>query len=535
MRLTLAEIALALGCGMDSLVWEAPRAEAAVEKRPAGEYAAPSLRELSRARLENGGGDSSPSSAALPEKAPWAQAVPTGCRTDSREVKPGNLFFCLKGERADGHDFALHAARAGAVAIIAERNPFMGLPAGTGSGQPLPPVFLVPDALRALWRLAVCHRDTSLARVVGVTGTSGKTSVKEVLARVLAERGQTERNFLNLNNQIGLPLSMLNASADASFWVMEAGISKPHDMDELGAILRPDVALVLNVGEGHLEGLGDRGVAHYKAKLLDYIMPGGAAVVSADYADLAAEAAEREDTLAAKGIELVWFSTARSDVYCHVAYAGQSASGGNLFQTRIAGRLVMVEAPFRGSLGAENVAAVIAVAVTLGLTMAEVDSGLAHAELPVQRFACETLGGFTLVDDSYNANPLSTMRALETVRDMANEQGLPLILVMGEMGELGSGAESAHVRLGRAMAEAEPQVVFWKGGQGDAVRRGLASGGYKGGFYPVAGGQDFSVLLEESGMEKGVVLFKGSRMNKLERLLDIFRECAIRPGEADAV
>ncbi|MDE7065497.1 MAG: UDP-N-acetylmuramoylalanyl-D-glutamyl-2, 6-diaminopimelate--D-alanyl-D-alanine ligase, partial [Desulfovibrionaceae bacterium] len=177
----------------------------------------------------------------------------TGVARDNRDIVPGDLFVCIPGERVDGHDFAMAAVQAGAAAVLARRE----LP----EVPPSVPVLRVDDTVKALGRLAAAWRMRTRAKVVGITGTAGKTTVKEVLAQVLSVQGPTERTAKNHNNQIGLPLSILNAAEDAAFWVMEAGISHAQDMEELAPVLRPDIGLVLNAGAGHTAGLGGRGVA----------------------------------------------------------------------------------------------------------------------------------------------------------------------------------------------------------------------------------------------------------------------------------
>ncbi|MDL2216871.1 UDP-N-acetylmuramoyl-tripeptide--D-alanyl-D-alanine ligase [Desulfovibrio sp. OttesenSCG-928-M14] len=530
MRLNLGEVATGLGCGRGMVIWDGPGDALATPGKscewPTGHT---SLKSLARKRsgLEKEPDPSSQTSEIIDwEKEAWASLVATGAKVDSREIEPGDLFFCLPGERTDGHDFALDAARAGASAIIALRNPFLN-EAGeeaAAQGMVFPPVFLVEDVREALWRLAICHRGTSLARVVGITGTAGKTSVKEVLGQILEGRGRTERNPKNFNNQIGLPLSMLNASADASFWVMEAGISEADDMDELGRILRPDIALILNVGQGHIQGLGDRGVAAYKARLLDYIQPGGTAVISADYPELNAEVAARKKDLALRNIEVLRFSIISHDVFCRAEYEGPTYSASGQYWLSVQGTEYLLETPFRGEFGSENVAAIVAVATHLGLTLPEIRHGFARAELPHQRFSCTRYENFTLVDDSYNSNPLSAKRMIRAAQGMAWEYGLPFILVMGEMLELGVESQAAHEDLARTMAEAKVESVFWKGGQVAAVRRGLRQGQYQGDFYPVASADEMRSLLHEFDMQRGLVLFKGSRSNRMEELLEIFKE-----------
>jgi UDP-N-acetylmuramoyl-tripeptide--D-alanyl-D-alanine ligase len=532
MRLNLGEIAMSLGCNPGMVIWDG--LGAGTGRMRVVESAPSSLKALARQRalgVSASRGEYDPVQGFdCFEHAPWAGLICTGAQIDSRNTQPGNLFFCLPGEHADGHDFAFDAARAGAIAIVASRNPWSGK-AGDAADLILPPVFLVDDVRRALARVAKCHRETCLARVIGITGTAGKTSVKEVLAQVLEMRGRTERNPLNLNNQIGLPVSMLNASADASFWVMEMGISEDGDMDELGEILHPDVGVILNVGDGHVSGLGELGVAVHKARLLDYIQPGGAAVISTDYADLNRQVDERLSALSRRGVQVLRFShLSNNDVFARAAYVGSGAEGG-IYKVWTKDFHFEVNTPFRGDFGSENVAAIAAVAIKLGLSQEAISEGFASARLPEQRFRAECYPRCTLLDDSYNANPLSSSRMLQAARSMADEYGQSLVLVMGEMLELGPKAESAHEALGENMAAVKPEMVFWKGGQADAIARGLRKGGYSGQLYPLSGAQEFDLLLEESDLDNVLVLFKGSRGNKLERLVAVFREKVSPAGE----
>jgi len=397
--------------------------------------------------------------------ASWADLVPTGAQIDSRKVEPGNLFFCLPGEHVDGHDFALAAAKAGASAIVVARNPWSApgseKDADVGDLPPfkgLPPVFLVDDVRRALARIAMRHRDSCQGTVIGITGTAGKTSVKEVLAQVLAMRGRTERNPLNLNNQIGLPVSMLNASPDAAFWVMEAGISEVGDMEELGRMLRPDLAIILNVGDGHVSGLGELGVAVHKARLIDAVQPGGAAVISLDYPDLNTQVDARLGALSRRDVRLLRFSQCSDAVDARAAYTG---SGGT-YRVWTKDQLFEVDTPFRGDFGSENVAAIAAVAVHLGLSPEEIRAGFARAELPEQRFCAQRFARHTLLDDSYNANPLSATRMIQAARSMADEYGQSLALVMGEMLELGEKAQVSHEALGQVWPRRGPRSCSGK-------------------------------------------------------------------------
>lgn len=426
---------------------------------------------------------------------------------DSREAVPGCLFVCIPGEHVDGHLFAGQAVAAGAVAVLAQHDPF----AGNG---PVP-VLVVDDTVRALGLLARAARAKTTATVVGITGTAGKTTVKEVLAQILEQNGETARNKLNMNNQIGLPLSMLNASDTARYWVMEAGISNPGDMDELGDMLRPNLALVLNAGPGHMQGLGDRGVAHYKARFLKYVAPEGMAFVSADYPELVREGrAVRQD--------LFFFSTTGRQVDYRAAYVFPAGEGKGLYRLWLDGDSIDVEAPFQGRFGAENVIAVAAMAHKLGITTELIATGLARAELPKQRFACSREGDWLIIDDSYNSNPLSTSRMLEAAREMAGED--PLVCVLGEMLELGSVADEEHEKLGRLVAEMKAKALFWKGAHVQDVTFGLERERFSGLFCTVTTCADIVEGLRACNVSRGVILFKGSRANHLETFVTAFVE-----------
>lgn len=462
-----------------------------------------------------------------------------GVRSDSRQVEAGDMFVCIAGDNFDGHDFAADVAARGAVVLLAERDPFAD--AVNAEDRPAVIVLIVENAVRALGKLAAWHRLQAKAKVIGVTGTAGKTTVKELLAHVLASQGSVAKNPLNLNNQIGLPLSMLAASGDEDFWVMEAGISEAGDMDELGAILRPGFALILNVGQGHTLGLGQRGVAHYKSLLLAYLMDRegekGQALVSADYDDLVREARSQCR-------EITFFSATGKPLTYRAAYMGAANNASDIeenvdttsimrgrYRVWLDGVAQEIVAPFRGAFGAENVIAVAAMAHMLGLHGETIAKAFATASLPRQRFACKRMGSCTIIDDTYNANPLSMKCMVEAVAEMmvgtsstskgkANAKSHTLTFVLGEMLELGSEAERAHQDLGRLLATTGASAIYWKGGHADNVASGLQRAGYSGYFAVAEDAAHCLELMKDHGMPYGHILFKGSRGNRLE----LFRE-----------
>lgn len=458
----------------------------------------------------------------LPESS--KDKLPSSVVTDSRQVQAGCLFVCIKGERSDGHDFISAAAAQGALAALVSCDVF------AGETPPLPLIYCA-DSVKGLGKLGATQRDKFKGMLIGITGSAGKTSVKEVLSGVLSALGKTSRNYMNLNSQIGLPVSILNADQNAAYWVMEAGISSPQDMDELGEIMRPDLAVVLNVGAAHLAGLEDKGVAYYKTRLLKHLAPGGRALVSADYPDLVREARQT-------GAPVSYFSTRKSDADYYAAYLGPAmqgssgASGRYRVYAKGADNFEVV-VPFRGSYGAENVAAISGAALLAGLPVQKLILGLAGSVLPAQRFALQKRGSFIFIDDSYNANPLSTTRMIESASEIATDNGAPLFLVMGEMLELGAEAAKEHKALGRTMAKSAAKVIVWKGGNAQAIEEGLKDASFNGQFRTASSLEDFSAAMkffegfiskDNEGKPKGVILFKASRSMRLELWAELFKQ-----------
>jgi len=413
---------------------------------------------------------------------------------DSRAVRRGDIFFCIVGQKLDGHEFARQAVENGACAVVA--------------GTPLEldvPVLLVRDTTLAMGRLARVWREKASARVIGVTGSAGKTTVKEMLAQVLASAGMTAKNFRNLNNQIGLPLSILEMSGDEDFWVLELGISRPGDMDELGYILAPDAALLINVGGCHLEGLGSlEGVAEQKSILLDHVRDGGFACVSADYPQLSHECARRS-------LRMATFSGvgASADYSC---LRREGTPDGVAYTLRVKKEEMRCRVSASVHI-AENMAAVAAMAMELGLSLADVESALVEYSPVAQRFVQSQVGSWLFIDDTYNANPVSMARSIREAARLA--EGKRLVLVLGDMLELGEDASRAHRELGGLIAQSGATHCFFRGRHAEDVQAGLE--GFPGFFQKVFGPEEVSQLLSTVRKDEGVMLFKGSRGCKMEQ------------------
>jgi UDP-N-acetylmuramoyl-tripeptide--D-alanyl-D-alanine ligase len=437
-----------------------------------------------------------------------------GAGMDSRAVIPGTLFACIKGARADGHDYAETAAASGAAVVLAER----ALPEVSGQV----PVFVVDDCVAALGRLASAWRAKAGAKVAAVTGTAGKTTVKEMLLAVLGQRFEVAGTKGNYNNQLGLPLTMLACPGSARIWVLELGISRPGDMQELAAIARPDLAVITNIGPAHLEGLGDlAGVARAKAVLAAFLAPGGMVLASRDYPLLWAEIARHTDLVAD-------FSATDQSARFFAAYLGANCTGGR-FSLRLGGEPLAMTLPFFGVHAAENLAAAAGAATLLGAGAADVERGLAGLEIAGGRFRTERLGGLTLIDDTYNANPLSMARSIAAAAETA--AGSPLVLVLGEMRELGSEAAQRHYELGVLIAATPCRAVFFHGGHAEDLHRGLLQAGFTGLFKAVDDPCRFQGEFAGLSLTSGAVLFKGSRSLGMENFFAAAAKAAGGAGE----
>lgn len=448
----------------------------------------------------------------------------THAHFDSREVKKGSIFFCLKGEQQDGHSFATSAAQAGATLIIAEHDPFI---TERSNGSDFPHVILVDNSVKALWRLAMLQRKKTRAVVLGITGSAGKTTVKESLAHILSGVGKTEKNYKNFNTQTGLSLCIINADENADFWVMEAGISQPHDMDELGIILQPDVAVVLNVANAHAEGLGDKGVAWYKSRLFHYLTDSGVGFFSADYQDLFDAIKANQEAFEKRSILLLNFSSVHENVYSYTEFEHLLRQNNQLmgvFLSMIREQHVNIIAPFAGSYGAENVAAIVAVSLALGVDFQLITERMATIDLPDQRFHTVAIGSSIIIDDSYNANPLSSKRMILAAQQVAEFEKKDLILVMGEMRELGEESFTSHEEVGESMAQSNAHCILWKGGQSDAIKKALDVAGYKGAFYTPKSSEEFLQHIMAVKNKSNVVLFKGSRGTHIEEWLTAYTD-----------
>jgi UDP-N-acetylmuramoyl-tripeptide--D-alanyl-D-alanine ligase len=346
--------------------------------------------------------------------------------TDSRKVDFGALFAALPGSQVDGHDFAPAAVRLGAVALLVGRRLDL-------AGERPVPQLVVDDVLQALGKLATLLRERLDPVVVGITGSNGKTTVKEMVASILRPTGEVLATQGNYNNELGVPLSLFGLEPRHRFAVLEMGASKAGDIAYLAAIARPDVALVTNVGPAHLGGFGSmEGVARAKGEIYAALSPDGCAVINADepWTGL-----WRELNRAQKSI------TFGAGAACDVRLDGgeqqpRIATPQGTFDLRLA-------LPGRHNL--LNAAAATAVALALDIGLPAIRSGLEAVQpVPGRLNMIESEAGWTVIDDTYNANPASLYSSLQVLAGM---QGTAW-LVLGDMKELGSESPKMHREVG---------------------------------------------------------------------------------------
>jgi UDP-N-acetylmuramoyl-tripeptide--D-alanyl-D-alanine ligase len=447
----------------------------------------------------------------------WIGAPPAeveGVSTDTRALPARSLFVALRGDRFDAHAFLPDAFRAGAAAAVVSGEWAAG-------NVPPGPALAVPDPLPALGAIARLHRRRFRIPVVAVTGSNGKTTTREMIASILATRGKVLRTEGNLNNEVGVPLTLLGLDASHEAAVIEMGMSHPGEIARLAAIAEPQVGVVTNAAPAHLEGLGSvDAVADAKGELYLGLPPGGVAVANADDARMLKRAQ-------ASGRRVVTFAVGRGrrgDVVVLEILA--QGLDGLRFLLGVGNRELELSIPIVGAHNAANAAAAACAAIALGCTDREIARGLAAARPPGRRLRLEHLpSGVQLVDDCYNANPLSMSAALRTLRELAQASpGSRAVAVLGDMLELGAFEAEAHRNVG---AEAARSGLAWLAGFGPRSRETVAAARAAG----LADGASFHTedldalvrFAKERLEPRDVLLVKGSRGMKLERLVEALR------------
>ncbi len=426
--------------------------------------------------------------------------------TDTRTIEPGALFVALPGERFDGHDFVAEAAQRGAVAALV----------GRPVQAPIPQV-IVADTLAGLSAFANAWRRESAARVVGVTGSNGKTTVKEMLGAILSRLGPCLVTQGNLNNHIGVPLTLCRLEERHRHAVIEMGANHRQEIAHLAAIAEPDVGLVTNAGPAHLEGFGGiDGVAKGKGEMFAALDTADTAVINADD-----RFAALWHTLARAAGGVVTFGMReRADVSA-TGVEARAAGGGfvTAFDLHTQAGTCRVELPLAGEHNVMNALAAAAAAMAAGADLAAVQQGLQSMRPVAGRLESRrALHGARLIDDSYNANPGSMRAGLRALAGVAGERWL----VLGEMAELGPETSRLHAEIGAYARECGVSRLYAIGAEAHHSVEAFGTGAS---WFASA---EELVEAVRPALHAGVtVLVKGSRVNRLERVTSAL----VEPGQ----
>jgi UDP-N-acetylmuramoyl-tripeptide--D-alanyl-D-alanine ligase len=378
---------------------------------------------------------------------------------DSRQAGPGSLFVALPGEHTDGHAYVAHAFSRGAAAALVGRSvDAPGVLVDARQPAALPPLpaggpvcILVDDPLLALQRLAAAWRARFTLRVIGITGSVGKTTTKEITAAVLSQRFATLKNRGNLNNEIGLPLTVLELDEHHQRVVLEMGMYDVGEIAQLCRIAQPHVGVVTNVGPVHLERLGTvERIAQAKAELIQALPSDGVAVLNRDDALVAAMASQTH-------AQIFWYGLdPHADLWAD-EIEGEGLEGIR-FRFHHRGETLHVRVPLLGRHSVHTALRAAAVGLVEGLNWEEIVRGMQQLDVQLRLIASRGLNGATLLDDTYNASPASTMAALNLLADLPVQHGRR-IAVLGDMLELGSYEEEGHRKVGVRAADVVDLLV----------------------------------------------------------------------------
>jgi UDP-N-acetylmuramoyl-tripeptide--D-alanyl-D-alanine ligase len=449
-----------------------------------------------------------------------AGSILTGVSTDSRGIESGRLFIALRGERYDGHDFVQKAVEGGASGIVIEKGRKTGISANSGAA-----IIEVQDTLKALGDLASWWRHKHDVFVAAITGSSGKTTSKEMAANILDLGARTLKNEGNLNNLIGLPQTLLRLGKKDRRAVLEMGMNHPGEIGRLTEIADPDIGLITNVARVHLEGVGDiMGVARAKAELMEKISDKGRVILYGDDDLLMREASRFKREIITYGLGPA--NEIRADNIKGLGWEG------TLFDLQYHGDSIPIRLKVPGRQNIFNALAAVAIALCMKETFEHIVAGLGGFGGIRGRFMPFSLpDDIILVDDTYNSSPSSLRAALDSIKEVTGG-GRRLIVGLGEMMELGEEAAPSHIEAGGMVAEIGASYLFAMGDHaGEMLKGALEKGLPPERAIEAKSHQDMAQKIGDAVKKGDLILLKGSRKMGLEKVFQCLKERGLENAE----
>ncbi|WP_243299842.1 UDP-N-acetylmuramoyl-tripeptide--D-alanyl-D-alanine ligase [Bacillus litorisediminis] len=427
-----------------------------------------------------------------------------GVSINTRTIETGQLFVPLAGENVDGHKFVEQAFEKGASAAFWKRNmpnPPEGLP-----------LLLVDDPLEALQRLAKAYRDSLKVKVVGVTGSNGKTTTKDMIAQILSGTYTVQKTIGNYNNHIGLPLTLLSLREDTEVIVLEMGMSARGEIEFLSELARPDVAVITNIGEAHLEDLGSReGIAEAKFEIIAGLSANGLFVYDGDEPLLQAK-------VGSKSWQFHTISFGKSDQCDYYPISVEAKGEGTEFIVQAFPETKMY-LPVLGLHNVKNALAAIAVARFLQVDQETIKNQLECLSLSAMRMESHKgFNGALIINDAYNASPTSMKAAIELVQSLENYS--KKVLVLGDMLELGPSEKELHSEIGHFISANDIQYVYTYGPLASYIASGIREKGKSIAVKEFSNKDELRHAVKALLDEQTVLLVKASRGMKLEEVLE---------------
>ena len=423
--------------------------------------------------------------------------------TDSRTIAAGDLFVPLRGENFDGQKFVAETAARGAVGALVDAE-------WTGGVSDNFAIIRVPDTLLGYQKIAAAYRRTLPLKVIAITGSNGKTSTKDFVAAALGRRFRVTKTDGNLNNHVGVPRTILNATAEDEIAVWEMGMNHPGEIAVLAALAAPDVAIITNIGVAHIEYMGSReAIAEEKGSLAEALREGGTLILNAEDPFSESIAARTKARVILAGIQRG--SIRAEDIR-------QDANGSEFTILERAHRC-RAQLPVPGLHMVQNALLAVAAARVFASTLEEAAAGLASTPLTKARLQIRDIRGVQFLDDSYNANPDSMKAALQTLSDLETDG--QRIAVLGQMGELGVESDRGHREVGAAAAALDIDQLISIGPVAAVIAEAARAAGLKATL--AANSLDEAVeKLTDIAAPGDLVLIKGSRSARMERVLEEF-------------